>query len=265
MNDVPTSSILPTDVWLLNADQRKALLLHIANKVVSYVVDINYNTCANSPLPSTDDTGDHIYQYAQQLVSLRCIYLEYDDSIKEGDGERVLRCWKYLLPIFLNSGRKNYSYEALLLLCQHEYLLSPQQAQRLKYSRFVNTKGQQGKNIPADLHNEHLNRACKNAIGGLGSNTSVQRIELVSKSIGTIAPVIDNYDNENTVTPSSGRHAKASSYKDVNLLVNQLQESNIFTTQKTRKHLSFPRTKSLLHKKSKEEVTEWIMTRMPYK
>ena len=157
---------------------------------------------------------------------------------KGGDGERVLRCWKYLLPIFLNSGSKNYSYEALLLLCQHGYLLSPQQAQRLKYSRFVNTNGQQGKNIPADLHNEHLNRACKNAIGGLGSNTSVQRIELVSKSIETITPVIDNYDNENTVTPSSGR-------QDVNLLVNQLQQSNIFTTQKTRKYLSFPRTKSL--------------------
>ena len=88
----------------------------------------------------------------------------------------------------------------------------------------------------ADLHNEHLNRACKNAIGGLGSNTSVQRIELVSKSIGTVALVIDNYDNKNAVTPSSGRHAEASSYKDVNkdvnLLVKQLQESIIYHTKK---------------------------------
>ena len=50
-----------------------------------------------------------------------------------------------------------------MLLCQHDYLLPPQQAKWLLYSRFVNTRGIQGRNIPADLHNEQLNKACKNA------------------------------------------------------------------------------------------------------
>ncbi len=26
--------------------------------------------------------------------------MEFKDAIREGDGERVLRCWKYMIPIF---------------------------------------------------------------------------------------------------------------------------------------------------------------------
>lgn len=75
-------------------------------------------------------------------------YLEYYDAIQHGDGERVLRCWRYLLPIFYNSRRTNYSKEALVLLYQYQYMLTPRQSTQLLYSRFVNTRGVIGKNIP---------------------------------------------------------------------------------------------------------------------
>ena len=49
---------------------------------------------------------DKKLEYAIQIISLGCFYLEYySDAIREGDGIRVLRCWRYLLPIFWNSGR----------------------------------------------------------------------------------------------------------------------------------------------------------------
>lgn len=111
-DDLSRSSVLPADVWLMDKEQTKSLLKS---------VDFNYGSSSIST--SGDNNDDYIYQYAQQLVSLGCFYLEYDDAVKEGDGERVLRCWKHLQPIFVNSGRKKYSIKALLLLCQHEYLL----------------------------------------------------------------------------------------------------------------------------------------------
>ena len=37
---------------------------------------------------------------------------------------------------------------------------------RATYSRFVNIRGVPGGNKPADLHNEHLNRVCKEAVQG---------------------------------------------------------------------------------------------------
>ena len=178
--------------------------------------------------------------------------------------ERVFRCWKYLLPIFVNSGRKNYSIEALLLLCQHEYLLPPQQAKRLLYSRFVNTRGIQGRNIPADLHNEHLNKACKNAIGGLGSNLSTERIQMVGRSLGTLVPILDSFDIENNVSKSYGQHAPVSSEEDITILVNQLQQSEVFTSSRSREHASFQAKKAVLYSKSRKQILQWILTHMPY-
>lgn len=39
------------------------------------------------------------------------------------------------------------------MLYQYRYTLSPRQSHQLKWSRFVNTHGQIGKNIECDLHN----------------------------------------------------------------------------------------------------------------
>ena len=93
---------------------------------------------------------------------------EYSDSIREGDGERVLRCWKYMLPMFHSSRRNNYALESLHLLFQHDFSLLPKQAIELIWSRFVNVHELPGKNIPNDLHMEHLNRLLKVALQGLG-------------------------------------------------------------------------------------------------
>ena len=62
----------------------------------------------------------------------------YSDAIREGDGDRVLRCWRYLLAIFKSSGRKNYSIEALNMLYQYKYQFTPRQSAELLWSRFIN-------------------------------------------------------------------------------------------------------------------------------
>ena len=92
-DDLSRSSVLPADVWLMDKEQRKCLLKSVATAIVSDMVDFNYGSSSIST--SGDNNDDYIYQYAQQLVSLGCFHLEYDDAIKEGDGERVLTCWKY--------------------------------------------------------------------------------------------------------------------------------------------------------------------------
>ncbi len=62
-----------------------------------------------------------------------------------------------MLPIFISTQRKNYAKEALLMIFKHRFIFSPRMSQQLLYSRFVNTSGTVGGNIPGDLHNEHLN------------------------------------------------------------------------------------------------------------
>ena len=62
-----------------------------------------------------------------QLLHLCCLYMEFADAIREGDGGHVLLCWKYMLPIFLASGSQNYAFEAANILLQHTCLFTPQQ------------------------------------------------------------------------------------------------------------------------------------------
>ena len=117
-----------------------------------------------------------VENYACDVLSLGLFYMEYRDAIREGDGIRVLRCWKYLLPLFKATQCHNYAIEAANLLIQYYYTtLPPRQAQKLIWSRFVNTSGKPGQNIPCDLHMEHLNRICKSAIGMLCANKSTKQ------------------------------------------------------------------------------------------
>ena len=128
LDDTPLLPLLQTEphnLWMLTDSERKEVLKHITEKFIyfRFHTDVHKST-------------DHVFEYGKQLLSLGCFYLEYSDAICEGDGDRVLRCWKYLLPIFKSSGRKNYYIEALNMLYQYEYGLTPRQSAELLWNRF---------------------------------------------------------------------------------------------------------------------------------
>ena len=51
-----------------------------------------------------------------RLLSLGLLLMDFNGGIREGDGEKIIRCWRYFLPIFKHEGRKNYAIEAFTLL-----------------------------------------------------------------------------------------------------------------------------------------------------
>ena len=77
------------------------------------------------------------------------LYLNFTDAIAEGDGDRIIRCWKFLLLHFFVDGSKStkYALEALYLQFQQQALLSPRQAYCQKWNRSVNNHGKTGKNV----------------------------------------------------------------------------------------------------------------------
>ena len=102
--------------------------------------------------------SDEVRRYTTDIMTLSLLWAAYHDATREGDGQRVIDIWRHLLLIFRLSKRSNYAQEAATLLTQIEYLASPRMKQQMMYSRFVNTHGIVGKNVPCDLHMEHLNR-----------------------------------------------------------------------------------------------------------
>ena len=203
--------------------------------IVNKFVDFSFNK-----VRQTEQSHDEVFEYAVQIVSGGLFYLEFSDAIKEADGNRILRCWQYLLPIFKNSNRTNYANEALNMLMQYHFILSPRHAEELLWSRCINVHGIRGRNICGDLHMEHLNRLVKEAIKGLGANKTEKSICRVGKALGTILPVLDTYDSECGVSEISGSHSKPRAEKDINIISSTLLDSKVFQRTSKKKHPTFP-------------------------
>ena len=94
------------------------------------------------------DEVDGVYEYACETLGLGLLLLEFNDSIREGDGDRILRCWRYFMVLFKATSHKNYAIEAFVLLAHEKFLQSPRFALQLKWSRTINTHGKPGKMFP---------------------------------------------------------------------------------------------------------------------
>ena len=108
----PNSEIIPQYIWLCSKSEKQEILHDVAMAIIDNTVDLS-TTFSND----IDDTPsimiDHIMEYACEVVSLGLLFLNYRDAIKEGDGEWVILCWKYMLLIFKATNRSNYAVEAL--------------------------------------------------------------------------------------------------------------------------------------------------------
>ena len=161
----------------LNSNEREsAFHKHILNMSTGLV------NLPTRPGKKTVDHGSHaIFAYASEAFTLSLLNAEFEDAIKEGNGERVVRCWRFFLLIFKSSKRMKYSLEAVKLLVG-THVLPPRLREQLIWSRFVNTKGKHRENKPCDLHMEHLNQTVKSVLGHEGSNLTprmIHRIESV--------------------------------------------------------------------------------------
>ena len=203
-----------------------------------------------------------VYEYSRQLLSVGCFYLEFADAIREGDGDRVHQCWKYLLPLFKGSNRTNYSIEALTFLNQCEFKLTPRQSEELKWSRFINCHGIQGRNIPCDLHLEHMNRLCKDAVHGLQANKTAISVVRVGKSLGRLSEIVETYDDGNDIQAPSGSHRIPAANKDRDLILRELLTSKVFSSGAPRRHASFPRPRVWMKSFDNDTLITWMTSHM---
>ena len=114
LEDDPCSDILPPGkVRPLSKDGRKEVLLLVCRAMLADYVDVY-------TLGNEQEVGDDkVLGYAKEVTSLGLLYAEFVDGIREGDGLRVLRCWRFLMLLFKACDRKNYAIEAFVLLAQH--------------------------------------------------------------------------------------------------------------------------------------------------
>ena len=66
---------------------------------------------------ASDSNADLVHLYAKEFLALALLlWFGFHNAIKEGDGKRILRYWKFLLVVFKVEDRRNYAKEAVNLL-----------------------------------------------------------------------------------------------------------------------------------------------------
>lgn len=277
MNDIPDETLIPPTTT--SKEEKAAVIQSVGKVLIQEYVDLQ-STMEKPAGPQTKSTShvhtsepaqkhakkrhnhDYIQEYAKEVLTMGLFYFEFQDAIREGDGERVLRCWKYLFLFFRVSGHTNYTNEAFILLSQYYYLLPPRLAGQLIWSRFVNTHGFPGRNIPADLFMEHLNRLCKDAVRHLGANKTPNAIVRTGKIVQSLSDALDHFDHENGVDHGSGAHTRQSEAGDLIKIVSEIRtKSAVFANIPGRKHMSFPSIKcNMFTSINQTKFWEWMET-----
>lgn len=115
------------------------------------------------PSDQNSDPKDDVFDYHCGFMNMALLLRNFRDAIKEGDGNRIINCIKMFLLHFKQdgSGSTKYALEALYHLFQVLALLSPREAERLKWNRTVNNQGGYGNNVAMDVALEHDNHKKK--------------------------------------------------------------------------------------------------------
>ena len=215
---------------------------------------------------STDEAGnkrsDDVRNYQCSLLEYGMLQMNFHDAISEGDGARVLRCWKFMLPYLRKDGAssRKYALEGLYLLFQVNTLLPPKDAYSLIWNRFHKSKLGLGGNIPLDMALEHFNLLVKTVLRKLGSNvTNKKAIDRLLKALTCNKALLDKYDTFCGVIKRSGKHYAKSSENDLKKVAAELVSQNAMEFIPGRRYKSFPSCNvSLLEDFSIHDFYSWI-------
>ena len=201
-----------------------------------------FNELRDEPHTSTaikSKSPDGIFNYASAVLNDGLLLMELRDAIHEGDGDRIMRAWKFMLVYFRFGRHTNYVLEAFQLQTMVNATATPRVAHQLKWSQISNVHGGTGCNIPVDLHNEHLNRMLKDSVGDMGANLSGSAVVQRSKSLKGVMDIVHTFDLNTDIHTLSTDHTASSLKKDEDAVLMELIKSQVFDYIPGRKHKTF--------------------------
>ena len=191
--------------------------------------------------PKESKPGDDVYNYNCALMTDCFLFFNFLDAIKEGDGVRIMRQYKYIMLYCKADGSHStkYALECLYQVFLVHALLSERDSERFVWNRSVNNSGKKGTNIPLDEDTEHSNNFLKQGIRNLGPNVTENAVQRLSHAESPTASILTNLDDSIKRLLRSGKHSTGSLERDLNELVKRAVEFNIFTELEGRTYKQF--------------------------
>ena len=99
----------------------------LVDKFVSaFVQSVDDDDTSSSTVSQTSQ--DFVQNYASLVMGYGLMAENIHDACREGDGDRLARCWKFMLLHFRGNGRTKYAIEAFRFISHTSALLSPRKA-----------------------------------------------------------------------------------------------------------------------------------------
>lgn len=202
---------------------------------------------------------DYVYNYACVRLSMGLFVQNFDDAVREGDGSRIIRCWKYMTLLFKTYHHTKYAFAGLQLQAHIYAVCSPSEAHRLMWNRTINVSGKKGKNISLDLRLEHLNHVLKEMLRNLGPNLNEYTEKRASHSLMFIEKMLRFADDEMGRHQPSGHHV-AKRELEFKELVNQFHtKGKVFCFREGREYDKFPKfNRNILSSLNFKSLNDWI-------
>ena len=200
---------------------------------------------------------DHKFNYMKASLTFNLLLRDINDSIREGDGERLLEIYKVALLYLKCYHHTKYAYTLIKLFFRIRF--EPQSAFQLTWERFVNTKGKKGHNISLDLHLEHLNGFLKGLLKNLNSNLNESNAARISKSMGKMKKITEQMKENFEINSSPGYRKNPSVLEDIWKLASELKLAKVFEESADREFESFPGFSSdLLTSLNMDKLSKWV-------
>ncbi|XP_070543961.1 uncharacterized protein [Ptychodera flava] len=224
----------------------------------------DHNYTSEHPIGVTqipDGDVDRVRLYSKTVLELGMMFIQLDDTHKEGDGDRDIINWKYLLMYFKSrkGHHSNYAIEAVNKIAQVQALLSEQMAQRVLWGRFVNQRGGAGNNFPSDLRNELHNNFFKSVVKAMGAQKTKSAILRASKAATGLYDIACNFDDVTNIKPEKTDHPMKCDTADLNLVLDDLRMLRPYRVTPGRRHEHFPHIGlSPLERLNMPDLYAWI-------
>jgi hypothetical protein len=260
-----------------NVPRRQELKCRICQKVYRYPKALSKHerekhaietaeqesSCVSDSQCSDVVKQDTMYNYACTRLSFGLFIRNFDDAVKEGDGQRIVRCWKFLMLIFKAHGHPKYALAAFQMQANILALLTPREAHQLMWNRTVNNQGGRGKNISLDLKLEQVNNFTKELLKNLGPNITENSANRSSKAVRNVDEIIQSLDKSLSITKPTGHHKVAKRDKDFAIIARQLHEkAKVFACDpgnSERQYQHFPNfSRNVLKKLNYAKLNKWI-------
>ena len=178
-----------------------------------------------------------VSNYVKTALGMCLMALDFTDARKHGDGERLIRLYKFLILQFRAVRKDNYALYSLRLIMLIKALLTPKLSHQLTWNRFVNRNGKVDSNNECDKELEMLNKDTKGLVRGFHGKISEASIHRVSRSTQSMVEILDKADKEAGTKSQSGKHARVGATEDVLCLVEVLHHEDVFRSDRKLKAL----------------------------